>query len=49
MTAALRAALERESERTLSAEDVHAYLPAAPVGDVEREDVLALVEWFCRR
>jgi hypothetical protein len=37
-----------ESERSLSAEDVRTYL-AAPVSDVEREDVLALVEWFCRR
>jgi hypothetical protein len=41
-------ALERESERSLSAKDARAYL-AAPVSDVERDDVLALVEWFCRR
>jgi hypothetical protein len=40
--------LKRESERSLSPEDARTYL-ATPVSDVEREDVLALVEWFCLR
>jgi len=42
------AALDRESKRSLSAEDAHEYL-AAPVSDLEREEVLALVDWFNRR
>jgi hypothetical protein len=41
-------ALKRESERSLSAEDAREYL-AAPVSDVEREEVLALADWFSRR
>jgi hypothetical protein len=44
----LPSALKRESERSLSAEDAREYL-AAPVSDLEREEVLTLVNWFtCR-
>lgn len=34
--------------RTLDPEEARAYLDA-PVSDAEREDVLALVQWFERR
>lgn len=41
-------ALKLESERSLSAEAAHEYL-SAPVSNLEREEVLALVDWFGRR
>ena len=36
------------ADRIVSAEEALAYL-SQPVSDAEREDVLALVHWFCRR
>jgi hypothetical protein len=44
---ALRRATEY-AERQLSPEEFAA-LEAVPIGDAERENVLALVSWFCRR
>lgn len=44
----LLSALKRESERSLSAEAAHEYL-SAPVSDLEREEVLALADWFSHR
>ena len=35
-------------DRRLGPDEVRAYLDA-PVSDFEREEVLALVRWFCRR
>jgi hypothetical protein len=42
------AELRRLAERRLSAEDVAARL-AVPIDADERQRVLDLVEWFCRR
>lgn len=36
------------SERVVTPGEARAYL-ATPVSPAEREDVLALVRWFCRR
>ncbi len=47
-SAALRARLEREANRTVSAGEIAAYLDA-PVTEAEREEVLALAYWFRRR
>ncbi len=44
-SARLAARLREESERTLSAEEVRAYL-AVPISEREREDTLSLVRWF---
>ena len=44
----LAARLREECERTLSADEVHAYL-AVPISDRERDDTLSLVRWFRRR
>ena len=44
----LRARLEREATRTLTAAEAAGYLNA-PVTDAERAEVLALVDWFRRR
>ena len=42
------ARLRAEVERALSPDEVRVYL-ATPIGDSEREDILALVRWFRRR
>ena len=39
--------LTRWTERSLTADEARAW--AAPIGDDEREQVLALVRWFTRR
>ena len=44
----LAARLREEYERTLSADEVRAYL-AVPILDRERDDTLSLVRWFRRR
>ena len=44
----LAARLREEYERTLSADEVRAYL-AVPISDRERDDTLSLVRWFRRR
>jgi hypothetical protein len=44
----LAARLQKESERTLSPEEIRTYL-AVPMSDGEREDVISLVHWFRRR
>jgi hypothetical protein len=36
------------ADRPLTDEEVRAYL-AVPVSDEQREEILALVDWFCRR
>ena len=43
-----RSRLRAISERQLTAEEAEAYL-SVPMSDEEREDVLSLVRWFCRR
>jgi hypothetical protein len=52
MTDAISAAVHRmatrHAERQLSVEEARAYL-STPVSDTEREDVLALVDWFRKR
>ena len=52
MTDAMSAAVQRtatqHAERQLSAEEARDYL-SAPVSDAEREDALALVNWFQTR
>jgi hypothetical protein len=47
-SARLAARLREESERTLSAEEVRAYL-TTPISDGERDGVLSLIHWFRRR
>jgi hypothetical protein len=42
------ARLDAKIERTLSPDEVHAYLEH-PISDAEREEVLALARWFRRR
>jgi hypothetical protein len=37
-----------EAERRLSAEEFNAYVNA-PMSDAEREEILGLIAWFCRR
>jgi site-specific recombinase len=46
--ASVRARLRAEAERSLTAEEVRAYLDT-PIEASEREDILALVRWFRRR
>jgi len=43
-----RARLAQAANRTVSLDDARAYLDA-PITDVERDEVLALVRWFTHR
>ena len=42
------AEIRRISERRLSAEELDAYV-RAPMSDREREDLYALIDWFCAK
>jgi hypothetical protein len=44
----VRRQLAEIADRPLTAEEVRAYL-AVPVSDEQRDEILALVDWFCRR
>jgi hypothetical protein len=48
ISADLAARWKAISERQLSRKEVEAAL-RIPIGEAEREEILALVRWFCRR
>ena len=48
VSAEVRRRLAEIADRPLTDEEVRAYL-AVPVSDEQREEILALVDWFCRR